>query len=268
MATSTLTEASQKSKPIVASYLGEYSPIDYWGCGPTQILPKQRGRTMQGYKKWITGEWQPGCSDNQKFLGQFLTLTIGLQENGSLDALTMWWPGAQDAVMEDPSDITTGKISKYPDIQYSILLSWHVTTSIVYWSTLSYLLLCQSYAFKASPCQQSVTFRFRNFSVLKLFHFLDGFRFVIERIWNKKSVGLGIEKNIGFSIGTIWFWKKKGSDSVSFILGILGDVSVSKLCHFFWRFRIWYQKIWYQKSVGFGIQKTLISDSVSEKIDI
>ena len=153
MATSTLTEASQKSKPIVASYLGEYSLIDYWGCGPTQILPKQRGRTMHGYKKWITGEWQPGCSDNQKFLGQFLTLTIGLQENGSLDALTMWWPGAQDAVMEDPSDITTGKISKYPDIQYSILLSWHVTTSIVYWSTLSYLLLCQSYAFKASPCQ-------------------------------------------------------------------------------------------------------------------
>ena len=35
--TSTLTEASQKSKPIVASYVGEYSPIRYWGCGPTQI---------------------------------------------------------------------------------------------------------------------------------------------------------------------------------------------------------------------------------------
>ena len=47
---------------------------------------------------------------------------------------------------------------------------------------------------------QSVTFRFRNFQVSKLFHFLDGFGFGIKKF--------GIEKSIGFSIRKIWYRKK------------------------------------------------------------
>ena len=59
--------------------------------------------------------------------------------------------------------------------------------------------------------QQSVTFRFRNFSVSKLFNFLYGFGFGIEKIWyrkkyriryrknlvSEKSIGFGTNKKIG-----------------------------------------------------------------------
>ena len=57
---------------------------------------------------------------------------------------------------------------------------------------------------------QSVTFRFRNFSVSKLFHLFGGFGFGIEKIWFRKKdriryKKLGIEKSIGFGIGK-QFW--------------------------------------------------------------
>ena len=47
---------------------------------------------------------------------------------------------------------------------------------------------------------QSVTFRFRNFSVSKLFYFL-----VVSDSVSKK---FGIEKSIGFGIVKIWYRKK------------------------------------------------------------
>ena len=50
-------------------------------------------------------------------------------------------------------------------------------------------------------------FRFQNFSVSKLSHFL-----MVSDLVSKK---IGIEKSIGFGIGKIWF-RKKVSDSVSF----------------------------------------------------
>ena len=58
---------------------------------------------------------------------------------------------------------------------------------------------------------QSVTFRFRNFSVSKNFHFLDSFRFDIEKIWFKKKYLIGYRKNLVLEIV---------SDSVSDKFGI------------------------------------------------
>jgi len=60
-----------------------------------------------------------------------------------------------------------------------------------------------------------VMFRFRNFSVSKLFHFLDGFGFGIEKVSDSVLKIFGIGKSIGFGIGKIWY-RKKVSDSVSF----------------------------------------------------
>ena len=39
---------------------------------------------------------------------------------------------------------------------------------------------------------QSVTFRFQNFSVMKLFNFV--FRFGVEKFWYRKSIRFGIKK--------------------------------------------------------------------------
>ena len=52
---------------------------------------------------------------------------------------------------------------------------------------------------------QSVTFRFRNFSVSKLFKFFDGIGIGFEKFWYRKKVSVsvskkfGIEKSIGIS---------------------------------------------------------------------
>ena len=78
---------------------------------------------------------------------------------------------------------------------------------------------------------QSVTFRFRNFSVSKLFNFFGGFGFNIKKIWHRKKYRFRYRKNLV---------SEKVSDSVSLkfgigksfglgfvqILGILGEVSV------------------------------------------
>ena len=63
----------------------------------------------------------------------------------------------------------------------------------------------------AGPGYQSVTFRFRNFSVSKLFHFFDGFGFGIEKIWYRKKYRIRYRKNLV---------SKKVSDSVSEKFGI------------------------------------------------
>ena len=78
-----------------------------------------------------------------------------------------------------------------------------------------------------SVLNQSVTFRFQNFSVSKLFHFFGGFGFGIEKFWYRKkyrfryrknlvsekvsdsvSKKFGIGKSIGFGIVKIWYRKK------------------------------------------------------------
>ena len=56
-----------------------------------------------------------------------------------------------------------------------------------------------------------MTFRFRNFSVSKLFHFVDGFGFGIEKIWYQKKYRIRYRKNLV---------SKKVSDSVSEKFGI------------------------------------------------
>ena len=95
-------------------------------------------------------------------------------------------------------------------------------------------------------------FRFRNFSVSKLFNFFGGFGFGIENFWYRKKYRIRYRK---------YLVSEKLSDSVSLkfgigksfglgfvqILGILGEVSVSKqLCFetfpFFAWFRIRYRK--------------------------
>ena len=58
---------------------------------------------------------------------------------------------------------------------------------------------------------QSVTFRFRNFSVSKLFNFFGGFGFGIEKIWYRKKYRIQNRKNLV---------SKKVSDSVSEKFGI------------------------------------------------
>ena len=116
---------------------------------------------------------------------------------------------------------------------------------------------------------QSVTFRFRNFSVSKLFNFFSGFGFGIEKFWYRKKYRIRYRKNLV---------SEKVSDSVSLkfgigksfglgfvqILGILGEVSVSKqlgfeIFPFFGWFRIRYRK---------NLVSTKISDSVSKKFGI
>ena len=68
---------------------------------------------------------------------------------------------------------------------------------------------------------QSVTFRFRNFSVSKLFQFFGWYRIryrknvVSKKVSDSVSKKFGIEKSIGFGIEEIWY-RKKVSDSVSF----------------------------------------------------
>jgi len=120
---------------------------------------------------------------------------------------------------------------------------------------------------------QSVTFRFRNFSVSKLFHFFGGFGFGIGKFWYRKKDRFRYRKNLvsekvsdsvskKFGIGTSF-----GYGFVQ-ILGILGDVSVSKLLGFetfpfFGWFRIRYRKILVLKKVSvsvskkFGIEKSI-----------
>ena len=95
--------------------------------------------------------------------------------------------------------------------------------------------------------------------VSKLFHFLHGFGFGIEKIWYQKkyqiryrknlvSKKFGIEKSFGFGIG-----KSFGFGFIH-ILDILGVVSVSKLL----RFSI--------KKFVFGFGKSLVSEKVSDSV--
>ena len=46
------------------------------------------------------------------------------------------------------------------------------------------------------PWPQSVTFRFQNFSVSKLFHFFGGFGFGIGKIWYRKKYRIRYRKNL------------------------------------------------------------------------
>ena len=70
-----------------------------------------------------------------------------------------------------------------------------------------------------------MTFRFRNFSVSKLFNFFGGFGFGIEKIWYRKKYRIRYrkklvsKKSIGFGIGKIWY-RKKVSDLVPFIFWV------------------------------------------------
>ena len=58
---------------------------------------------------------------------------------------------------------------------------------------------------------QSVTFRFRNFSVSELFNFFGGFGFGIENFWYRKKYRIWYRKNLV---------SEKVSDSVSEKFGI------------------------------------------------
>ena len=84
---------------------------------------------------------------------------------------------------------------------------------------------------------QSVTFRFRNFSVSKLFHFFGGFGFGIKKIWYRKKYWFRYRKNLVSekvldSVSKIFGIGKNFGFGFVQILGILSDVSVSKLLGF------------------------------------
>ena len=105
---------------------------------------------------------------------------------------------------------------------------------------------------------QSVTFRFQNFSVSKLFNFflivLDSvskkfgigksFRFgigknlVSKKVSDSVSERFGIEKSIGFGIGN-YLVSKKVSDSVSEIFGIGKKIRIRFRSDFGYRHTLW-----------------------------
>jgi len=137
---------------------------------------------------------------------------------------------------------------------------------------------------------QSVTFRFRNFSVSKLFHFFDGFGFGIEKIWYRKKYWIRYRKNlvsekVSDSVSEKFGIGKSFGFSIIQILGILGDVSFSKVLGietfpFFRWFRIRYRKnlvskkvsdsvskkFSIEKSIGFGIGKIWYRKKVSDSV--
>ena len=80
---------------------------------------------------------------------------------------------------------------------------------------------------------QSVTFRFRNFSVSKLFHFFDGIGFGFENFWYRKKYRIRFR---------FFLVSKKVSDSVSKFFGI--EKSIGFGFDFFW----------FRKSIGFGFE--------------
>ena len=118
----------------------------------------------------------------------------------------------------------------------------------------------QSFQIIFYSINQSVTFRFRNFSVSKLFHFFDGigfgfekfqyrkkyrfrFRFflVSEKISDLVSKFFGIEKKYRIRFRFLLV-SKKVSDSVSKFFGI--EKSIGFGFDFFW----------FRKSIGFGFE--------------
>ena len=82
------------------------------------------------------------------------------------------------------------------------------------------------------PVEQSVTFRFRDFSVLKLFQFFGWYRIRYRKKWYRKKYRIRYQKLFGI---------EKVSDSVldKFVIEKASD-SVS-------------EKNWHQKSIRFGI---------------
>ena len=122
---------------------------------------------------------------------------------------------------------------------------------------------------------QSVTFRFRNFSVSKLFHFFSGFGFGIEQIWYRIKYRFQypkklVSEKVSDSVSTkfwIWFRSYFGYFGSCFGFECLGFENFP----FWWWFRIRHRKVWYRKSIEFGIEKSWykkVSDSVSEKFGI
>ena len=129
-----------------------------------------------------------------------------------------------------------------------------------------------------------MTFRFRNFSISKLFHFLDGFGFGIEKNWYQKKYRIRYRKNLVSEKVSDSVSKKFGiGKSFGFgfvqISGISGDVSVSKLLGFktfpFFRwFRIGNEKIIgfvierirYRKKHRIRYRKNLVSEKVLDSV--
>ena len=83
-------------------------------------------------------------------------------------------------------------------------------------------------------CCQSVTFRFRNFSVSKLFHFFDGIGIGFGNFWYRKKYryrfrkNLVSEKSIGIGFEIFWYRKKYRYRFRNFLVSKKVSVSVSK----------------------------------------
>ena len=93
---------------------------------------------------------------------------------------------------------------------------------------------------------QSVTFRFRNFSVSKLFHFFWWYRFRKIVVSKKVSVfvskNFGIEKSIGIGFEIFWYRKKYWYRFRKNLVSIKLSLSVSKklgIRAFFWPLSIY-----------------------------
>ena len=91
---------------------------------------------------------------------------------------------------------------------------------------------------QAGAAQQSVTFRFQNFSVSKLFHFFLWYRYRFRKFLVSKKVSVSVSKKIG--IGKKYRYRFR-----FFLVSEKVSVSVSKF------FGI-------EKSIGIGFEKKLV----------
>ena len=88
---------------------------------------------------------------------------------------------------------------------------WSVTGSYIHWQTYTFTL---TNIYIDWVVLQSVTFRFRNFSVSKLFHFFWWYRYRFRKILVSKKVSVsvsknfGIKKSIGIGFEKNWYRKK------------------------------------------------------------
>ena len=104
---------------------------------------------------------------------------------------------------------------------------------------------------QAGAAQQSVTFRFRNFSVSKLFHLFFMVSVSVSKFF-------GIEKSIGIGFEKIWYQKKYRYRFRKNLVSKKVLVLVSEKIWYRKKYRIWYRKkLVSEKSFGFGFVQIL-----------
>ena len=110
--------------------------------------------------------------------------------------------------------------------------------------------------------RQRLTFRFRNFSVLKLLLISWGFWFQFRRIWSRKKVLVSVSEKFGLGKKSrFWFQKIWSRKKVS--------VSVSENFVSDKKYRFRFRKIWsWKKSFGFGFGKFGIGKKISVSVSV